>query len=172
VFACLFLRRERGPQSHRLIQVRLREGPLQPRAAPIRCEAAAGSGPCKNAQTIRYTVPLDGETREAGGDVAGDRQAFPPATARLEPQQSRGDPPFASHPRSFVAGRNTKTLFLQACRIRFVFILLGPAAFLVVALQKSSRITTWICSTRVNKALECNRLYESVAHLCRAVALR
>ena len=47
-FACLFTHREVGPQSHKLIQIRLQEGPLQPvaegRAAPIHCEAAPGFG--------------------------------------------------------------------------------------------------------------------------------
>lgn len=89
----------------------------------------SGSRPHKNVQTILYAVPLSGE---AGKGMAGDHQAFPPAMAHLEPQQSRGDQPFPSHPGSLVAGGNTKILFPQACRICLVFVLLSPAAFLAV----------------------------------------
>lgn len=138
VFACLFPHREIRLQSHQLLRVRLQEGPLQPlaegRAASVHREAAlgvwkSGSRPHKNAQTVLYTIPL---SREAGRGVAGDHQAFPPAMAQLEPQQSQGDLLFPSpHPGCLIAGGNTRTLFPQACSVCLVFILLSPAAFLV-----------------------------------------
>lgn len=70
----------------------------------------SGSRPHKNVQTILYAVPLSGE---AGKGMAGDHQAFPPAMAHLEPQQSRGGGTSRFH--------HTQGLSLQEVIQRFSF---------------------------------------------------